>query len=250
MADQTEPIARRKLSHQISDRLVAAIRSGEYPPGSQMPSERTLMARYGVGRPAIREAMQALHQQGLIRILHGERARVTAPTAEGVIGRVSDAMAQLLATSQLGLEDLKEARLLFETGLVRLAVQRATPDGVEGLRRALAEGRASRGDRSRFVAADMAFHRQIAAMSGNGLIAAVSSGMLEWLTHFKRDVVSVREADELTLSEHQRVLDAVAACDADGAAAAMRDHLTRANALYSVLTAGDERAASPAPPEG
>ena len=57
-----ETIARRKLSHEVLDRLVAAIESGEYSPGSQLPSERELMTRWGVGRPAIREAMQALQQ--------------------------------------------------------------------------------------------------------------------------------------------------------------------------------------------
>jgi len=237
-----ENISRRKLSHEVADRLIAAIERGEYPPGSQLPSERELMQRLGVGRPAIREAMQALQQMGLIRISHGERARVILPTADTVIDQISGAMVQLLANNPRGLQDLKDARLLFEVGLVRLATERATRAGLEELRLALAASREARGDQERFIACDMAFHRQIAAMSGNSLIAAASSGILDWLTRFKQDLVSVRGAERLTLDEHERIYRAMAAGDAAAAAKAMTEHLTRADALYSVLSAAEQNA--------
>lgn len=230
-----ETIAKRKLSHQVIDRLVAAIGSKEYPSGTQLPSERELMTRYGVGRPAIREAMQKLEQMGLIRISHGERARVIVPSPTSIIYQVSGAMVHLLATSPRGLDDLKEARVLFETGLVRVATERATTEGIEALRQALIECQSARGDAQRFVAADMAFHRCIAAMSGNRFIEAVSQNLLDWLIRFRRDLVSARGAERLTLDEHERIYRAIAGGDGDAAAKAMTEHLTRANALYSAL---------------
>jgi DNA-binding FadR family transcriptional regulator len=81
------------------DRLIGAMQSGEYAPGSQLPSERELMVRFGVGRPAIREALQTLQQMGLIRITHGERARVIVPTPQTVVDQISGAMVQLLASN-------------------------------------------------------------------------------------------------------------------------------------------------------
>ena len=237
-----EAITRRKLSHEVLDRLIAAIQSGEYAPGSQLPSEREFMVRFGVGRPAIREALQTLQQMGLIRIAHGERARVILPTPQTVIDQISGAMVQLLASNPRGLDDLKEARLFFETGLARVATVRATRENLEELRLALVACQEARGDASRFVAADMAFHRQIAAMSGNLMIAAVSQGLLDWLSRFRREWVSARGAERLTLEEHDRIYKAIAAGDADAAAKAMSDHLTRANALYSVLAADVQNA--------
>jgi len=243
-------IERRKLSHEVIDQLIATIESGQFPPGSQLPAERELMTRLGVGRPAIREAMQSLQQMGLIRISHGERARVIQPTAETIIDQISGAMIQLLANNPRGLDELKEARLLFEAGLVRIATARATRESIKMLRAALAACHGSHGDQTRFVAADMAFHRQIAAMSGNSLIGAVSHGLTEWMTRFKHDLVSARGAERLTLEEHDRIFHAIAGGDADGAATAMAEHLSRANALYSVLaaTADGIRTDEPAQP--
>ena len=230
-----DPILRRKLSHEVFDRLVQTIQSGELAPDDQLPSERELMTRYGVGRPAIREAMHALQQMGLIRIAHGERARVMLPTADAIVDQVSGAMVQLLSRHPGGLDELKDARLLFETGLAQVAARRATAETVAALRVAQDACREARGDQPRFVAADMAFHRQIAAMSGNTLIRALSHGMLDWMTRFRSDLVAARGAEQLTLDEHGRIADAIAAGDPAAAAAAMTDHLTRASRLYAVL---------------
>ena len=84
------------------------------------------MAQYQVGRPAVREAMQALERMGLIAITHGERARIVAPSARTIIEQIGHTARHLLATSPTSLEQLKEARLFFEVGIVRMAAERAT----------------------------------------------------------------------------------------------------------------------------
>jgi len=136
-----------------------------------------------------------------------------------------------------GLDELKDARLLFEVGLAQVAARRGTPETVAQLQAALAACQEASGDQVRFVAADMAFHRQVAGMSGNTLIGALSQGMLDWMTRFRRDLVTARGAERLTLEEHGRITEAIAAGDPLAAGAAMSDHLTRANELYSVLMA-------------
>ncbi len=243
---EATPIVRRKLAREVLDRLVQAIQSGEVAPGEHLPSERTLMLRYGVGRPAIREALQSLDQMGLIRITHGERARVTLPTATAIIDQASEAMVQLLSRVPGGLEDLKDARLLFEVGLAQVAARHASDDSVARLKVAHQACRSAVGDHARFVAADMAFHRAIAAMSSNMLIEALSRGMLDWMMKFRRDLVTARGAERLTLEEHERITAAIAARDPVAAGKAMTEHLSRANKLYAVLMAGPE-ARKPAP---
>jgi DNA-binding FadR family transcriptional regulator len=230
-----EPVHKKKLYQEVLDRLIAAISTSEFPPGSQLPSERELMSMIGVGRPSIREAMLSLQQMGLIKISHGERARVINPTAEVLVDQISAAMIMLLATSPRGLEELKEARLWLETALVRMATRNATARDLDRLAASIRELKEARGDHARFVAADMAFHGLIADMSGNSMVAAVTKGMLDWLSRFKRDLVSVRGAERLTIEEHEKIHKAIAAGDAATASAMMADHITRANDLYKVL---------------
>jgi DNA-binding FadR family transcriptional regulator len=201
------------------------------------------MLQFGVGRPAIREAMQALQQMGLLRISHGERARVINPTPEAIIDQISSAMIMMLATNPRGLANLTEARLMLETGLVRIATRNASLPQIDRLSELLRALKDARGDSTRFVAVDMAFHGMIAEMSGNQLIAAVTRAMLDWLSRFKRDMISVRGAERLTIEEHEKIYRAIAAGDPDAAATAMSEHIGRANTLYSRIAAGDLGAA-------
>ena len=69
------PVGRRKRAHDVADKLEAMIAADEFEVGSQLPSEKELMARFGVGRPAVREALFMLQQQGRIEIASGARAR-------------------------------------------------------------------------------------------------------------------------------------------------------------------------------
>lgn len=227
-----EPVQRRKLSQEVLDRLIEAISTAEFPPGSQLPSERELMAMIGVGRPSIREAMQSLQQMGLIKISHGERARVVNPTPDVIVDQISNAMIMLLATSPRGLDELKEARLWIEAALVRMATRNASARDLEALEASLRDLKEARGDHARFVGADMAFHGLIADMSGNTLVAAATKGMLVWLSRFKRELVSVRGKERVTLEEHEKIVRAIAAGDGEGAARIMTDHISRANDLY------------------
>ena len=228
----TPPITRRKLSHEVLDRLLVRIRSGEFPAGSRLPSERELMQVFGVGRPAVREALQALERMGLVAIVHGEGARVLALSAESVIEQISESAMHLLSGSSDLLEHLKEARLQFEVAMARAAAARATPDQVERLRLLLEEHRASLNDPARFLETDMAFHRGIAEMSGNPIYIALSQAMLQWLEQFHSEALRAPGAESTTLAEHVKLFKRIAANDAEGATRAVTAHLRRANKLY------------------
>lgn len=226
-------IVRRKLSDEVFDRLLKDIEARVYAPGAHIPSERELMAAYGVGRPAIREAMQRLEKLGLIVITHGERARVSEPTVADVIGQIEHAARHILATQPQSLSQLQDARIFFEIGMVREAARLASPEDIQRLEAALAT-QASHLDKdsARFVAADMEFHTVIAGISGNGVLEAVSRAMLHWLSMFHASLLLWKGHETVTLEEHRIILDAIIAHDQDGAAAAMRTHLMRSRGLF------------------
>lgn len=229
----TEPIVRRKLADEIFDRLKAMILGGECRPGESLPSERELMTRFGVGRPAIREALQALANLGLITISHGERARVREVTAQTAVRQI-DAVAQLLlSASPESLDHLKEARRFFEQGMVRRAAETATEDDIAELRDLLERQQSAVGDAVAFIRADIAFHTRIAAVSGNPIYAAVSETMLNWLQEYHAHMLIWQGKSERTLAEHEEIIDRIEARDPEGAEQAMTGHLDRSNHLYA-----------------
>jgi DNA-binding FadR family transcriptional regulator len=237
MASIDEPIQRRKLSSEVRERLLAWLASGEIQPGDRLPSERELMTRFGVGRPAIREALQSLESAGLIEISHGERARVVAVDARAVISQIADTAKQLLKTDADALQDLREARLMFEAGMVRQAARKAGPGDIARLEEILAAQRKAAGNEPEFVRADVAFHKAIAEISGNRICTAVSEAMLDWLFEFRREMLRAPGAEKVTLAEHKKILDRIRAHDDDGSVKAMTDHLTRASRRYRALGA-------------
>ena len=195
------PIRRRKLGQEVLDRLLVKIQSGTFPPGSNLPSERELMILFSVGRPAVREALQGLERMGLLSIIHGERARVLSLSAESVVARMSDIAVHLLSSSQGLLEHFKEARLLFATGMVRVAAERATQSDIEDLRKALQTQSAGRKDAEKFLRTEVKFHRAIAAISRNPIYVALAQGMIDWMGTFYVDLGQARSEDDKTAAE-------------------------------------------------
>ncbi|MGW5642744.1 GntR family transcriptional regulator [Saccharopolyspora sp. NPDC003752] len=55
----------------LYERIAEAIRQGTYPPGSTLPSEPDLATELGVSRPALREALILLQEDGVITVRRG-----------------------------------------------------------------------------------------------------------------------------------------------------------------------------------
>jgi DNA-binding GntR family transcriptional regulator len=91
-----DPRSDRALYRQLADLLRDKILSGEYPPGSQLPSEVTLGQEYGLARPAVRQAIAILRGEALVTTERGygtqvreqvDRADVKLPAGASAICR-------------------------------------------------------------------------------------------------------------------------------------------------------------------
>ena len=222
----------RKLSDQVLERLRQMILRGAVAPGDFMPSERELMKRFGVGRPAVREAMQTLNTMGLITISHGERARVSELSADTVFRQIDTVAQMLLSTSPDNLEHLKVARRFFELGMVRQAAEQATPEDAAHLRTLVSTQRSRLGSAKPFIQADIAFHVGIARITKNPIFVSVSEAMLSWLFHYHTDLLFWSGNENLTLEEHDNITESIERKDPDQAVIAMRTHLDRSRDFY------------------
>ena len=218
-------IQRKKLSDIVFEQLVSLIQEEGLKPGDQIPAERELMETFGVGRPVVREAMQRLAGKGIITIQHGERAKLVRVDMNSMIGQIDLTARHLLSSSTENVDHLREARVLFETGLVKLAAERASPADLERLEGALAKMHKNLNS-DRFVPADMEFHIEIARISANPIFIATSQAILNWMADYRMDMLSYK-GQQLSLDEHELIVKRIAAHDLEGASQSMYSHLTR-----------------------
>jgi len=224
MALALHPVRRRRLYEGIVEQLEQLILSGELPPGGTLPSERELTTHFKVGRTAVREALFTLQRRGLVALQSGERANVTLPTSRAVVGELATVVRFHLA-SAAGAAEFQGARMLFETGLARLAAETASDADIVGLRDRLAANAATLNQPGPFIETDVAFHLAIAEIGRNSIFTALHEALSEWLRGQRASSVTVPGSPQAAYAAHRRVFDAIATHDPDAATQAMRRHL-------------------------
>ena len=233
----------KKLYEQVADRIAEAIRSKQYEPGDQLPSERELMERLGVGRPAIREALFALQRMGLVEVRSGTRARVTEPTADRLISELSES-AKLLMVTDAGVRHFQDCRASLEVSLVRHAALHATSADLHQLRRALEANEAAIGNPKAFVETDLGFHFVLAELRRNPIFGSVHQAIAEWLTEQRTTALMSPGEERVAYEAHKAIYEGVASGNPDRAEQAMSEHLAQVVDVYWKVKTRDGISAS------
>jgi DNA-binding FadR family transcriptional regulator len=171
----------REKPQQIADELRRQIVAGKLHEGASLGSEPELIARFGVSRPSIREALRILEAEGLISVMRGMLGgvvvhepdqRMTARTA-----------ATVLQARNVPLADVYEARALIEPVAVHVvASARSRRAAVETLRGLVKEQQRLIQEREAFAPANARFHEALVALAGNqtlGIVAEMLNEVVE-----------------------------------------------------------------------
>ncbi|THB78183.1 MAG: FadR family transcriptional regulator [Desulfobacteraceae bacterium] len=102
------PVKGTNISQKVADQIESAILNGGIQPGNRLSSERDLQTQFEVGRGAIREALQALKQKGIIEIRKGVKGGAYVKKME--IGNASESLSLLLKQNKVPIDDLVEFR--------------------------------------------------------------------------------------------------------------------------------------------
>ncbi len=231
-------IDRRKLFEQVASHLQAWILSGELKPGDRLPTERELQAQFGVGRPAVREALITLQRLGLIEVANGTPARVLMPTPAIVLGNAMPAVLQMLSTPT-GQRHFQHLRLLFETGMARHAATSASHDNLANIEHALEANGLALGDRERFISTDVEFHLSIAKTMENPIVIALHDALSAWLRQQRSVSLTMVGQEETAHRAHVKIFEAIVSRDPDEAENAMRNHLEQLAQAYWATSGPD-----------
>lgn len=227
------PLVRKKLSEMVEEELENMIRRREFAEGEQLPSERELMTFFNVGRPSVREALAALKRKGLVQINNGERARVSRPSADTIIGELSG-MAKDFLSHPGGIAHFEQLRLFFESSLVRYAAEHASDEQVAKLEQALKINSQSLDDNALFIRSDVEFHRVLAEIPGNPIFLAIHVALLDWLIAARPTVPEheLHEHNNVSYQQHIDIVDAIRRHDPDEADRALQTHLNSVSATW------------------
>ncbi len=224
---QFSAIRTRRIYVEIVDQIKKLIDQGELQLGDRLPPERELAAKFGVGRPAVREALSALEVKGLVEIQPGQGAYIRGPSKRADIARL-----EIDLGDQVSPMDLLEARRIVETHIVELAASRATQEDMERLVREAEDARERYGRCGEFsMEADREFHIAIGEATQNPVLAGVSRflcGMMSqtlWRAMTEKNLL-LTERGSRYVSEHCRIARAVQARDGHAARHEMFAHLS------------------------
>lgn len=209
------------MGARVLGALRTAVISGELAPGS-LHSVQQLATQLGVSRTPVREALIKLAQQGMVRFERNRGVRV-------------------LQTSLHDLEEVFALRLLLEVPATRRACAILDSAGRRDLRKVFTamERAADADDEFALWEHDRSFHRTLLEASGNRRLAQYVDGLRD--TVLRRGVSTARSSRSLhdIVSEHLEILVRIEDVDADGAAAAMHDHVRHTAELLIAQESGE-----------
>jgi GntR family transcriptional repressor for pyruvate dehydrogenase complex len=241
MAAVYQTIATSRLYEQIVEQIEKSILDGAIKPGDQLPPERELAQRFGVSRTAVREAVKALTEKGLVEALPGRGTFVTNSTSH----TIRQSLDRMIRINQVdGVEHLIEVRAILEPAIAARAAAHADEKDLAALREAFAAMEQAGANADAYIEADLDFHLALAEAADNPLILALIDSIVVLLRQHRLRMFHVHGGPQRGQYHHTRILDAVARRDPDAARAAMTAHLQQVTEDSHKFQAVD-----PAPPK-
>jgi GntR family transcriptional regulator, transcriptional repressor for pyruvate dehydrogenase complex len=230
-----------RLYEQIVRQVEELILSGKLKPGDQLLSERELAQQFGVSRTAVREAIKALREKGLVEAYSGKGTFITNATSQAI----RQSLDLMMRIGQPGnLTQLEEVREILEPDIAALAATRADEQHLATMREAIAVMDRSGQDPDAYIEADLDFHLSLAEAVDNPIILSLLDSIVELLREQRLNIFRVEGGPARGQYHHKHILDAVERRDPDAAREAMRAHLQQVRADSQVTPATAAHASS------
>ncbi|NKB28921.1 MAG: FCD domain-containing protein [Rhodobacteraceae bacterium] len=214
-------LVRPSISEQVSNRILAMIKSGNLKAEDRLPTEQQMCLAFGISRPPLREALKALTLMGILESRQGGRYMVTdlSPT------RLVTPFNVLLSVPDHDIQVQFEARAVVELELVRFCVERANDEQRARILALAKDGRTFYEDPVGFRLLDAEYHQAINEGANNTILSTISEGLYNVAIDARRLASATQGVIDISVDQHIRVAEAIGAHDATAAVQAYQEHL-------------------------
>lgn len=217
-----KPLRNGRLYEQIVDQIEQQILAGTLNTGDRLPPERQLAAQFGVSRTAVREAVKALRQRGLIEVYPGRGTFVTNDTRQALQDSFGLAMR---LSQQDGFIHLIELREMIEPTIAAKAAERATDEQIAEMAYWVTHMDGVLMRPKAFISADLAFHNALAKASQNPLLPTLLNSIVDLIQEQRMHVFKEDGGQRRSQDEHKLILQAIKFRNPTAAFDAMQHHL-------------------------
>ncbi len=229
-----------KASDVLAARLREMILSKGAPEGAALPTERELVAQSGLSRASVREALRVLETEGLIvtRVGRNGGSVIRRPGHEAI----ARSLELYVRSHDVRVGALLEAREAIEPAAARLAALHRTDEDLDALRQIHELLKPVPDDVGAFVRINLQWHLAVVKASRNELLIAFFSALSDPLyaaTEYRSlNTVALRRE---VVRAHERVIEAIAAKNADAAFRRMLRHVSAYVGVVRSLAADSAR---------
>jgi GntR family transcriptional repressor for pyruvate dehydrogenase complex len=229
--------ARRvRMSDVLYGDIVKQINSGGFAADQRLPSEKEFCERFSVSRPIVREALERLRAEGLIRSRQGAgsfvaNGAINAAVANMPLPAASDVMpAQIHSIAAI--QKFYAYRISLEGELAYAAAQNRQPADIQRIGSLLQDIKSSVSSDTQGIEEDLEYHAAIAQATHNEFFIAawtVSRGHIRFLIELARSLSTLRSPNHSAAvrSSHEPIFECIRDGDAEGARSRMREHIIR-----------------------
>lgn len=211
-----------RLYEQIVKQIEDSVLKGTLKAGDQLPAERELAEQFGVSRTAVREAIKALGEKGLVESFSGRGTFITNGTSQVI--RHSLGLMMRMGQAE-GSAHLAEVRSILEPEIAALAAERAEEQHRESMREAVSVMDAAMNQAEAFIEADLDFHLALAEAAANPLILSLIDSIVGLLREQRIRIFQAEGGPERGQYHHKRILKAIENHNPEKARQCMRAHL-------------------------
>jgi len=202
-----ETMKRKRTFEEVSAHIKSLVLKGSLKPGAKLPPEAEIARQLGVGRQTVREAFRLLELSGFVRIKRGLGGGPII--VDTVLDTLSTALHDAVTLQRVSFEELTNARLVVEKGVIERLLQKLEPSDTTRLRENIVQARGKLAMNLPAFEENIQFHILLASASRNQVFVVTMRAIMPIMADFLSRRKQTLSTSKKVVDAHEEILEAV-----------------------------------------